>query len=328
MRVILDCDPGNGVAGADIDDGLAIGLAVRSPEVELDAITVVAGNVPVDRGVACALEVLDAANRPYVPVYRGAGQPLTADPRPWRAQLDRRRDDPAAQVLWRNGPPVPSGRVAAPGSAAEALVDLVDASPGEITVVAVGPLTNIATAMLIDPDWAAKVARLVVMGGAFDVPNVLQELNASYDPEAAHLVLTSVAPLLMVPLDVTLRTFLRLEDVDRLDQAGTPLATYLGQTVRPWVRWLADRFGRDGCPLHDPLALTALLRPSVITTREACAGIELRGSLTRGRTVAWDPTDHDSMSAGLDLPDVRRVQIADGVDNDDFVPFLLERLTR
>jgi inosine-uridine nucleoside N-ribohydrolase len=75
------------------------------------------------------------------------------------------------------------------------------------------------------------------------------------------------------------------------------------------------------------VALTAILRPEVITTREACADIELRGSLTRGRTVAWEPDDHHSMSAGLELPVVRRVRIADGVDNDSFVPFLLDRLT-
>jgi inosine-uridine nucleoside N-ribohydrolase len=98
--------------------------------------------------------------------------------------------------------------------------------------------------MLLEPEWAEKVARLVVMGGAFDLPNTLQELNASYDPEATHLVFTSNAPLLLVPLDVTMRTFLRLTDVNRLDAAGTPLAGYLGRTVRPWVEWLGKRFGR------------------------------------------------------------------------------------
>ena len=207
------------------------------------------------------------------------------------------------------------------------LVDIVDRAPGEVAVVAVGPLTNVATAILMDPEWPTKVQRLVLMGGAFDVPNVLQELNTSYDPEATQVVLSSSAPVLMVPLDVTLQTHMRLDDVDRLDRAGTPLATYLGRTVRPWVTWLSERFGRDGCPLHDPLALATLLDPDVVSTRTACVGIELAGRLTRGRTVAWDPTDEELLVAGLALPDVRPVTIADGVDNERFLPLLLDRLT-
>ncbi len=327
MRVILDTDPGNGIPGADIDDGLAIGLALRSPEIELTAITVVAGNVPVDRGVDCALEILDAAGASHVPVHSGAARPLVQDPTAWRAQLDGRRDESLAQQLWRDVPSTPSGGIAHPTPAARALVHLVDERPGEITVVAIGPLTNLATAMMLDPTWADKVARLVVMGGAFDQPNVLQELNASYDPEATHAVLTSTAPLLMVPLDVTLRTSMCLDDVDRLEAASTPLSTYLGHTVRPWVRWLEERFNRTGCPLHDPLALVTLIDPAVVSMRSASAGIELHGRLTRGRTVAWDATDKEVLQAGLQLPDVRPVDIADGVDNDRFMKLLLDRLT-
>jgi inosine-uridine nucleoside N-ribohydrolase len=179
--------------------------------------------------------------------------------------------------------------------------------------------------MLIDPGWAAKVERIVVMGGAFDVPNLLHELNFAYDPEATHIVLASRAPLLIVPLDTTLRTFLRTDDVERLDAAGTPLATYLARTTRPWVRWLADRFGRDGCALHDPLALAAMLDPEVVGVRSAMVDIELRGSLTRGRVVAWD-ADGERLHAGLELPDPRPVTIATDVDNGRFMPLLLERL--
>lgn len=327
MRVILDTDPGNGVPGADIDDGLALGLALRSPEVQLEAVTVVAGNVPVDRGVAAALEILEAAGAPGVAVHRGAARPLVQDPGPWRARLDGRRDEQDAQALWRDLRPTPATLTADALPAAQALVDRVNAHPGEITVLAVGPLTNVATALLLDPEWGDKVQRLVVMGGAFDLPNVLQELNFSYDPEATHLVLASRAPMLIVPLDTTLQTFMRLADVDRLDAAGTPLAAYLGRTVRPWVAWLAQRFGRDGCPLHDPLALAAMLDPEVITTRTAAVGMELRGALTRGRVVAWDPTDEETLHAGLELPDTRPVSIATGVDNKRFLPLLLERLT-
>jgi purine nucleosidase len=166
------------------------------------------------------------------------------------------------------------------------------------------------------------------MGGAFDVPNLLQELNFAYDPEATQIVLRSAAPMLIVPLDVTLRTFMRLDDVARLEAAGTPLAEYLARTARPWVKWLGERFGRDGCPLHDPLALAAVLDPEVVRTRTATVDMELHGAVTRGRVVAWDASDPEALSAGLHLPDSRPVTIADGVDHERFMSLLLDRLCR
>jgi inosine-uridine nucleoside N-ribohydrolase len=327
VRLIIDTDPGNGIAGSDVDDGLAIALALKSPEIELLAITVVGGNVPVDQGVRGALELLDAAGAAHIPVHRGAERPLVQDPRPWRALLDTRRNDPKAQVLWRDLPAATTQLIADPRPAAQVLVDLVNEHPGEITVLAIGPLTNIATAMLLDPDWASKVARIAWMGGAFELPDVLQELNAAYDPEATHLVLTSAAPLLVLPLDVTLRTYMRLDEVARLEASDTPLNAYLARTVRPWVTWLAARFDRDGCPLHDPLALAALIDPGVIQTRFRAADIELHGLLTRGRTVAWDATNDELLQVIVPLPETRPVEIACAVDNARFMPLLLDRLT-
>jgi inosine-uridine nucleoside N-ribohydrolase len=164
------------------------------------------------------------------------------------------------------------------------------------------------------------------MNGAFDLPNVLQELNSAYDPEATHLVYRCSAPLTIVPLDVTTRTFMRARDVDRLAAADDPLARYLASMVRPWVTWYGERFHRDGCALHDPLALATLLDPAVISHRTACVDIELTGTLTRGRTVAWDPDDHEILSAGIVLPNVRPARIATDVDNERFMPLLLDRL--
>jgi inosine-uridine nucleoside N-ribohydrolase len=327
VRLIIDTDPGNGIAGADVDDVLAIALALRSPEIEVLAITVVAGNVPVEMGVRAALEVVEVAGAWHVPVYEGAARPLVEDPGPWRALLDARREDPQAQQRWEHVVRPEVSRRKTEGVAAEVLVELVDANPGEVTVLAIGPLTNIATAMLIDPQWADKVERIVWMGGAFELPDVLQELNAAYDPEATHMVMTSTAPMLVVPLDVSLRTHLRLDDVARLETAGSPLAAYLGAVVRPWVGWLAERFGRDGCPLHDPLALAALLEPAVIRTRRRSADIELHGRLTRGRTVAWDATNDELLQTIIPLPPARPIDIAETVDNALFTPLLLDRLT-
>lgn len=327
MKLIIDTDPGNGIAGADVDDALAIALALRSPEVEVLAITVVAGNVPVDLGVRGALEVVEVAGITNVPVYRGAARPLVEDPRAWRALLDRRRDDPQARSRWHHVERPDPTRTAEPGSAAQVLVDLVDAAPGEITVLAIGPLTNVATAMLIDSQWADKVRQIVWMGGAFELPDLLQELNAAYDPEATHMVMTSNAPMLVVPLDVTLQTHLHLDEVDRLEAGGTDLCRYLAAMVRPWTSWLAERFGRDGCPLHDPLAMAALLEPAVIGTRRRSADVELHGRLTRGRTIAWDATNDELLQTIVTLPPARPIDIAERVDNALFTPMLLDRLT-
>ncbi len=327
VRLVIDTDPGNGRAGSDVDDALAIALALRSPEVELLALTVVAGNVPVHDGVQAALELLEAGGAGHVPVHRGADRPLLQDPRPWRALLDTRRDDRGAQRLWADVPPARTTLRADPLPAAHALVELVDRWPGEITVLAIGPLTNVATAMLLDPEWADKVGRIAWMGGAFELPDVLQELNAAYDPEAAHLVLTSAAPLLVVPLDVTLQTSLHLDGVRRIEAAGTPLTDHLAGAVRPWVTWLAERFGRDGCPLHDPLALAALLDPDVVRLRTRAADVELSGRVTRGRTVAWDATNDELLQVVVPRHEARPVEIAWGVDDERFLPLLLDRLT-
>jgi inosine-uridine nucleoside N-ribohydrolase len=326
VRLIIDTDPGNGVAGSDVDDGLAIGMALMSPEIELLALTVVAGNVPVDQGVQGALKLLELAGAAHIPVHRGADRPLMQDPRPWRALLDLRRDDLQAQMLWRDLPPASTSLEARPEPAAQVLVDLVNQYPGEVTVLAIGPLTNIAHAILRDPDWPRKVKQIVWMGGAFELPDLLQELNAAYDPEATHLVLTSAAPVLVVPLDVTLRTYMHLQDVDLLEGAGSPLSAYLGRTARPWVTWLAARFNRDGCPLHDPLALAVLLDPAVVRTRWRSADIELHGRLTRGRTVAWDANNDELMQIVVPVPEARPVEIAYEVDNSIFMPLLLDRL--
>jgi inosine-uridine nucleoside N-ribohydrolase len=328
VRLIIDTDPGNGIPGSDVDDMLAIGLALNAPEVELLAVTVVAGNVTVDEGLNGALEVLEAAGASHVSVHRGAERPLLQDPRAWRRLLDLRRADRQAQALWQEVPPATATRTADPRPASEVLVDLVDAHPGEVVVLAIGPLTNVATAMLLDREWQHKVRRIVWMGGAFALPDVLQELNAAYDPEATHLVLTSDAPLLIVPLDVTLRTYMHLDEVARLEAGSTPLAQYLGRTVRPWVTWLAARFGREGCPLHDPLAMAAILDPSLVELRLRSADIELGGRLTRGRTVAWDSANDELMQVVVPVPEERPIEIACSVDNDRFMALLLERLAR
>ncbi len=324
MRMILDCDPGNGVPGSDVDDGLALGLILRSPEFEMEAVTVVGGNTAVDVGTPAGLAVLEAAGS-SVPLYRGASRPLAEDPAPWRASLDGRRTvEPAVSVYRGTSYPAPTRRPA-PGSAAEAIVNSVNAHPGEVTIAAVGPLTNVAQAILIDPDLPRKVRQIAIMGGAFNVWHRPQELNVCYDPEAAHIVVTCGAPVVMVPLDTTLRTGMARDDVERLIASADPLAHYLGVTSDPWLRWVGAVRNRASFPLHDPLAVAVLLERGFVTVERAHVDIELVGRLTRGRPVSWRPGDPFS-SCGLRLPEVPQIEIVTDVDNDAFKAFLMDRL--
>ena len=324
MRVIFDTDPGNGFPATDVDDGLALGLLLNSPEVTLEAVTIVGGNTAVERGQRSALVMLELAGS-EVPVFAGSRRPILENQTVWRRELDGRGAIALAGELWRSVTlPEPTRRVE-DERAPDAIVRLVDQAPGALTIVAVGPLTNVATAMLLDPDLPRKVARIVVMGGNFGVPHTLQELNFGYDPEAARIVLTSGAPVTLIPLDTTLRTFLTLADNDRLIRSDRPLTRFLGITAEPWIRWVARREGRDGCALHDPLAVAALLDPSMVTLDRVRVDVALGDGLMRGRAVSWDPDDA-SLKEGLRLHTVDPIDVAVGVDNDRFVRFLLGRL--
>jgi inosine-uridine nucleoside N-ribohydrolase len=165
------------------------------------------------------------------------------------------------------------------------------AHPGEVTIVPIGPLTNIAIALRLEPALAAAVKAIVWMGGAVRVPGTLTpvtELNASYDPEATHIVLSSGAPITLVGLDVTTRTCLTLEDVERIRAIGTPLSDYLAEVVDPWVRFVKERRHLPGCWLHDPLAVCVAIDPEIVRTEPMYIRVELSSPVCRGQTVGWD----------------------------------------
>ena len=325
MRVILDCDPGNGFPGADIDDGLALGLILASPELQLEAVTVVGGNTAVGMGIRSALRMLELAGVD-VPVFAGSARPIMEDHAVWRERLDGFGKTPATAKLWaRVTQPEPKTRIQSE-KAASALVRLVDAHAGDITIIAVGPLTNLAEAILLDPELPKKVNRLVIMGGAFAMWHVLQEMNFGYDPDAAHIVVTSGARITLIPLDATMKTYLRLDQNSRLSQAKGSLARFLGDTCEPWIRYIGEANDRDGCALHDPLAVATLIDPSVVTLEQMRVDVETAGPLTRGRSISWRP--HRTALFGTKrLHELDPIDVAVDADNDRFVKLLLERLT-
>lgn len=323
-RIVIDTDPGLGEPGSDIDDGLAIALALRSPELTVEALTVVNGNVDVDTGVDVARRLTERFDRAALPVLRGASQPLLRDMAPVRAMFDDVVGDrptsppPAAERL---GP-------TSPQPAAQFLVDLVAANPGEITVVAIGPMTNLALAMRLDATFAGNVAEIVMMAGsatgyAHNITAV-GDFNTYVDPEAMAIVLTGGAKIRMVGIDQTSQVRLFRKDADVL-LAGDSFGRWAGECAHAWITFLAKAFPlrpehRDACFLHDPLVVAAVVDESLLTWEGAYVATDPASDLARGLVVA---------ERGLALapaPGPHNAQVAVATDVEGFRRLFLERV--
>lgn len=311
MRVIIDCDPGNGIPGANIDDGLALALAIAAPQISLEMITTVAGNTPVEIGYAVAKDFVQQLGVP-VSVYRGAARALREDPQPWREKLDHGVDQYGLRQLWADVP-VPQAYQATKPLAPEAIGELICNNPGEITLVATGPLTNVAIALQLYPQLVHAVKNIVIMGGVFNVPGYLKDTNFGLDPEAAHAVLTSGAPVTLVPMDVTTKTQMLHTDLDRLAAAENVLGRYLEKTIRPWITYSMQTRNLPGCWIHDVLTIAWLLDPSLAATTEDFLDVSLEG-LTRGMTCRYG-RDTLRLDVGIPEPKGAMIKILQTIDN-------------
>ncbi|MBZ0047308.1 nucleoside hydrolase [Serratia sp. EWG9] len=313
MRLIIDCDPGNGVPGANVDDGLALALALAAkPQLQLELISIVAGNTPREVGFAVASELL-AQSGYQVPVALGAARALSEPPEPWRAHLDRPIADPKLAALWRDLP-APSLAHAPTPDAAIAIGELICRHPGEITLAAIGPLTNVAHAMQLYPQMAQAVKEIVIMGGVFNVEGYIKDTNFGLDPEAARLVLNSGAAITLAPLDVTTQTMLTQADLAALTQPDTPLCRYLRATTQPWIDYSRHTRRLPGCWIHDALVIAWLLAPQLVTTEMFHVDVALEGALTRGSSRRWRP-DSLRLTVGMPPPQGKPVRIMQQVDN-------------
>ena len=318
-RVIIDTDPG-------IDDALALILALRSPELRVDAITTVSGNVGLEaatRNALRTLEVLDLAQAPIV--ARGAKQPLAREPLAARHVhgedgLGDISDLKNADGGLKYPPPTLS---AGPASAVEVILGLLRAHPGEISIIALGPLTNIALALEADPLAFAQVKELVVMGGSVNgIGNATPtaEFNFYADPHAASQVIRSGVPVTVVGLDVTTRTLLLRTDLNaRFQDRGGRIAEFIKDVSSKYFEVSLKR-GLKGCPLHDPLAVGVAIDPSFVTLRPFHADVETEGRLTAGMLVADRRKRVQPVSEG------HVIHAAVDVDADRFIEFFLKRV--
>jgi inosine-uridine nucleoside N-ribohydrolase len=305
VPVLIDCDPGH-------DDAMALLLALASPELELLGVTTVHGNTSLANATANALRVLELAGRADVPVAAGADRPLV------RAAAF------AADVHGESGlagsqlPEPTAAPVAA--HAVDFLAERLLAAPAPVTLIPTGPLTNVALLLARWPEAAARIERVVLMGGAIGEGNVTPaaEFNVWVDPEAAARVFASGLDVTMIGLDVTQRALLTPAHAEALRAAGA-VGAVVADLHAFYARFHAATYGWDGAPVHDALAVAHVIRGDLVRTERRNVEIDCASELCRGRTVVdrWRRTGRaENAWVGVDL------------DADGFLALLLERLGR
>jgi len=302
--VIIDCDPGH-------DDAIALLLAFASPELDVKAVTVVAGNQTLPKTLRNALKVLSFAGI-RTEVAAGASKPLVRD-------LIVAPEVHGESGL--DGPILPAPTLEPSRRPAwEAIIEVVRRSPSPVTLIPVGPLTNIALALLMAPEIKDNIERITLMGGAAYEGNwtPAAEFNILVDPEAARVVFESGLPLTMIGLDVTHKALVYDEDIARLREMKGRVATMVAELLE-FFGIFHDNFGFKGSPLHDPCAVAAVVDPSIVTTRHLRVDIETKGEFTTGRTVVdfYGVTQREpNVDVGLDI------------DRDRFMEMLFEAMRR
>jgi pyrimidine-specific ribonucleoside hydrolase len=302
-RIILDCDPGH-------DDAIALLLALASPEVQLLGVTTVAGNQTLSKTTANAIRVLDHIGHADVPVAAGAERPLVREP--YVA-----RDVHGASGL--DGPDLPPpARPPTVAHAIDWIAHTLRSQSNPVTLVPTGPLTNIALFLARYPELAPRVERIVLMGGAIGPGNVTPaaEFNVWADPEAAQRVFSSGLDVTMVGLDVTHRALMTPAHAERL-AAGSVAGRLVSDLYDFYARFHRKRYGWEGAPVHDAVAVAHVIDGTLLATRECAVIIDTGSELGRGRThvdlhnaMPWEPN----------------CRVAVDIDSERFLELLVERI--
>jgi len=317
-RVIIDTDPGT-------DDALAILLALNSPELKIEAVTVVPGNVTTAQGLENALKLVSLAGRTDIPVAAGAQKPLLQK----LVTAETHAPDGLAGIS------LPPARCSPdPHFGPDLIIELVRKYPHEITLVPVGPLTNVALAFSKDPAIAGLVREVVLMGGAISGGNVdaVAEFNIYVDPEAAQIVFSSGCPLTMVGLEIGRKALFRRDHLSRIKKTHGVQSDFAAEVLEYLVN-LSEKYGLEGAPLYDPTAMAAVIDRTLITTQFFHVDVELRGEFTRAETVANRqnainrkvPRGDRLVFQGTE-PLQPNTHVAMDIDSERFVSLLISRL--
>lgn len=311
-QIIIDTDPG-------VDDAMAILFALQSPELEVVGLTTVFGNVYTPQATQNALRLAELAGRSDIPVAHGAELPL-AVPLSYVADFVHGSDG-----LGNVNPPPPQGRPL-DMTAAQFIVETVMANPGNITLVPVGPLTNIALALALEPRIAENVAGVVLMGGAATVNgnvNPAAEANIIHDPHAADVVLTAAWPVTMVGLDVTMQTIMTDDYLGSLKASGSKMAEFIYDISRFYRDFHYQSFALEGMHTHDPSAIACVIDPTLFVTEGGSVRVITEG-LALGQTLMDRRRHWYEPHAWSDRP---LVNVCLAVDSERLLTLFKKRIT-
>ena len=306
-RIIIDTDPG-------IDDSLAILLALASPEVKLEGLTVVHGNSSTEQGTTNALSILELADASHIPVARGCELPLV---QPSLLAPETHGDSGLGYARL----PGPQSRPIVQ-KGCDYLIEQIMSNPGEITLVAIGPLTNIALAIRQEPRIVEAVREVFIMGGALrheGNTTPLAEFNTYVDPHAAHIVYHSGMPITLTPLDVTYQCILTAEDVARLQMSKSSIPDFIADATRFYMEFHDEYQGIQGCVINDPLTLALTFAPDLCNYEEHYVDVDISGGVSMGKTFA----DFYGMTG---VP--ANMKVALGVRAREFIDLFMERMER
>ena len=306
-RILIDADPG-------IDDAGAILLALASPELLLEGVSIVHGNCSLEQGTINGLSVLELANASHIPLAKGCENPLV-QPSLLAPETHGNTGLGYAKLPGpRSRPIIQHG--------CDFLINRILSSPGEITLVAIGPLTNIALAVRQEPRLVHSVKELIIMGGAIrheGNTTALAEFNTYVDPHAAHIIFHSGMPMTLVPLDVTYQCILTIQDVERLQKIDSPISTFIKDSTRFYMEYHDDYQGIEGCVINDPLALALTFAPELCHYQELPVDVDISGGVSMGKTFA-DFYNYGKKPANM--------KVALAVRPRDFLELFLERIEK
>ena len=306
-RILFDTDPG-------IDDSLAILLALASPELALEGLVTVHGNCSLKQATTNGLAVLELAGAGHIPLAQGCDLPLV-QPSLLAAETHgetglgyAKLPAPLIQPIGQHG--------------CDFLIEQVMSNPGEFTLVAVGPLTNVALAILQEPRFVTALKELIIMGGAIrheGNQTALAEFNTYVDPHAAHIVFHAGIPTTLVPLDVTYQCMLTASDVARLLRIDSPITRFVKQTTDFYMEYHDAYQGIQGCIINDPLALALAFAPELCDYQELPVDVDISGGVSLGKTFA-DFFNYHKKPANM--------RVALGVRPREFIELFLERMEK
>jgi len=309
-QIIFDGDPG-------IDDALALLYVLKSDNAVLRGITTVGGNISLDKTTQNALRILEITNNTHIPVARGIEKPLL------------RENKSEGEVHGRDGLgnsnlPIPKIKPI-DDHAVDFIINTIMENPKQITLVPVGPLTNIAVAVIKEPRLKDYVKEVVIMGGAvLTYGNITpeSEFNIFTDPEAAKIVFESGLPITLVGLDVTMQTCLTPYHLDEIMEVSTPVTEFVKKIITHYMKFYKEVVGIDGCGMHDPLAVAVAMDKSLVKTRRLFVAVETKGEYTSGETVA---DLRGSKEGAVNPPNM---DVCVEVDSDRFMQSFIETLKK